>query len=75
MEIHIGVVHTPKEISIEVDGDPAAVVAEIEAGVSAETAFVWLEDKKGRKVGVPTDKIAYVEMTVDDPNHKVGFGL
>ena len=30
MEVHIGVVHTPKEISIEVDGDPADVVATID---------------------------------------------
>ena len=75
MEIHIGVVHTPKEISIEVGGDPASVIATIEAGVNGESPFVWLEDAKGRKVGVPADKIAYVEMTVDDPSHKVGFGL
>ena len=74
MEIHIGVVHTPKEISIEVHDDPAKIIAAIEAGVGADTAFVWLEDGKGRKVGIPTNKIAYVEMTVDDGTRKVGFG-
>jgi Protein of unknown function (DUF3107) len=75
MEIHIGVVHTPKEISIEVDDDPAKIVAAIEAGVGADASFLWLEDAKGRKIGVPTDKIAYVELTVDDATRKVGFGL
>jgi Protein of unknown function (DUF3107) len=74
MEIRIGVVHTPKEISLEVDGEPAELTSRIEEAVSGGTPFVWLEDSKGRKVGVPADKIAYVEFTVNDPDHKVGFG-
>jgi hypothetical protein len=74
MEIRIGVVHTPKEISLEVEGEPADLTSMIEAAVNAGTPLVWLEDSKGRRVGVPADKIAYVEMTADDPSRKVGFG-
>ena len=37
-------------------------------------ALVWLEDGKGRKVGVPADKVGYVELVVDDGSRKVGFG-
>jgi hypothetical protein len=35
---------------------------------------LWLTDKKGRRVGVPVDKIAYVEIVTDAGGRKVGFG-
>lgn len=74
MEVRIGVVHTPKELTIETDGDAAAVIASIEAAVKSGEAFVWLEDGKGRKIGVPADKISYIEVKVDDASRKMGFG-
>jgi hypothetical protein len=75
MEVHIGVIHTPKEISFETDADAAAIEAQIDAAISAGKPLVWLEDSKGRKVGIPADKIGYVELMIEDPTHKVGFGL
>jgi Protein of unknown function (DUF3107) len=74
MEVRIGVVHTPKELTIETDGDAEAVIASIEAAVKAGDSFVWLEDGKGRKIGVPAEKISYIEVKVDDESRKVGFG-
>jgi Protein of unknown function (DUF3107) len=35
---------------------------------------LWLTDSKGRKVGIPTDKLAYVEVAGDSADRKVGFG-
>ncbi|MGZ4677992.1 MAG: DUF3107 domain-containing protein [Acidimicrobiia bacterium] len=74
MEVRIGVIHTPKEISFETDAGAEAVMAQIDEAVTAGKPLAWLEDKKGRRVGVPADKIGYVELLVDDPSHKVGFG-
>ena len=74
MEVRIGVVHTPKELTLESDAKPESVVKAIEDAVSAGAAFVWLEDGKGRKLGIPVDKIGYVEFKLDDDTHKVGFG-
>ncbi len=74
MEVRIGVVHTPKELTIETDGDAETVIASIEAAVKSGEAFVWLEDGKGRKIGVPADKISYIEVKVDDASRKMGFG-
>ncbi len=74
MEVRIGVVHTPKELTLESDAEAATVVKTIEDAVGAGAAFVWLEDGKGRKLGIPADKIAYVEFTADDASRKVGFG-
>jgi hypothetical protein len=74
MEVRIGVVHTPKELSFETDAGADDVVSQVEAALKQDDAFVWLEDGKGRKIGVPADKIAYVEVVVDDGSRKVGFG-
>ena len=35
---------------------------------------MWLTDSKGRRVGIPTDKLAYVEISGPDADRKVGFG-
>ncbi|MEO6468117.1 MAG: DUF3107 domain-containing protein [Acidimicrobiia bacterium] len=74
MEVRIGVVHTPKELTLESDADPESVLKTIEDAVTAGSAFIWLEDGKGRKLGVPADKIAYVEFKTDEASNKVGFG-
>jgi hypothetical protein len=35
---------------------------------------VWVTDTKGRRVGIPVERIAYVEVDEDGANKKVGFG-
>lgn len=74
MEVRIGVVYTARELTVETD-DTADVVAEaIERALSNGDALFWIVDAKGRRVGVPTDKIAYVEVASDAGGRKVGFG-
>lgn len=76
MEIRIGVTYTAKEISLELaDGvDAASVKASVDATLSGTDSVLWLEDKKGRQVGVPADKIAYVELGSEDSGRPIGFG-
>jgi DNA-binding MurR/RpiR family transcriptional regulator len=74
MEVHIGVVYTPKELTLELDGSADDVVNAVEKAVDAKAPVLWLTDTKGRRVGIPADKIAYVEVGADDESHRVGFG-
>jgi hypothetical protein len=74
MEVRIGVVHTAKELTFETDAEPDAIISTLEDAIKNGAALVWLEDGKGRKVGVPADKVGYVELVVDDGSRKVGFG-
>ena len=64
MDIRIGVTHAPREIEVELgdDADADKLVAQVEKALSAETGMLWLTDRKGRRVGVPAAKVAYVEI-------------
>jgi hypothetical protein len=74
MEVRIGVVHTPKEITVELEGGVDDAVTRVEKALKDGAAMVWFEDSKGRKVGVPTDKLGYIEVDAEDHNTRVGFG-
>lgn len=75
MDVRIGVSQTAKEIEVELaDGvDADAVKADLASALAASSTF-WLTDKKGRQVGVPAEKIAYVEIGVPDAARRIGFG-
>ena len=75
MDVRIGVTYSPKELELELadDADPAALKADLEAGI-AKAGVVWLTDRKGRQVGVPADKIAYLELGTPDDDRRIGFG-
>ena len=74
MELRIGVVHTPKELNLELDGTADEVVGTIDKALAGDTPVVWLTDVKGRRVGIPASRIAYIEVDEDGANKRVGFG-
>ena len=74
MEVRIGVVYSARELVLEMDDDSSTVSAAIEAAIGGKGPLMWLTDSKGRKVGIPTDKLAYVEVAGDAADRKVGFG-
>lgn len=75
MDVRIGIVQTPKELEVELaeDVDRDDLLAEIEAALSGD-AVLWLTDRRGRRVGVPVAKVAYVEVGAPAPDRRVGFG-
>ncbi len=75
MEIRIGVTYSPKEIEIDLSDDVAGdeLVEEITASVGKDGAMLWFTDRKGRRVGVPTGKLAYVEIGAPRSDRRVGF--
>ncbi len=75
MDVRIGVTDTAKEIEVDLGDDVAAdkVKKEIEGVLNGATPILWLTDKKGRTVGVPSAKVAYVEMGAESSERRVGF--
>jgi hypothetical protein len=74
MEIRIGVIHSPKEVRVEIAGDGSEQVRAVEQALAGKESVLWLADKQGNRSGVPVDKIAYVEIDSDHGTRKVGFG-
>jgi hypothetical protein len=74
LDIRIGVLHNPKELNLDLgDVDREAVKSEIDGALAGPVSVLWLTDKDGRSVGVPTDRIAYVEVGKGDASRKIGF--
>lgn len=73
MEIRIGVTHSPKEITLEMGDEQEELVKKIEGSLNQDTPVLWLTDKNGKRVGVPCNKLAYVEMDPQNEPRSVGF--
>jgi hypothetical protein len=73
MEVKLGVTYSPKELVVEVDQSPDDVASLVEAAVAGKSKVLWLADTRGRRVGVPTEKLAYVEVGEEHPDKRVGF--
>ncbi|HSY16643.1 MAG TPA: DUF3107 domain-containing protein [Jatrophihabitantaceae bacterium] len=72
MEVKIGVLHTPREVVLESAQTPAEVEELVAAAIGAGNGLLSLTDERGRKVFVPANLIAYVEIAQADVR-RVGF--
>ena len=61
MEVKIGVQNAARELHIDTDETSDAVEKQV-ADALAAGGVLTLADSKGRKVVVPVDKLAYVEI-------------
>lgn len=72
MKARIGVADNAKVIEIEVE-DPSALRTTIEEAIDASQSVVWFTDVKERIVGVPAERIAFVEIDPEGDRRSVGF--
>ncbi|MDQ2838499.1 MAG: DUF3107 domain-containing protein [Actinomycetota bacterium] len=72
MEVKIGVLHTPREILVESTQTPEEVEALVAAALKSVDGQLSLTDERGRKIIVPANLVAYVEIAQADPR-RVGF--
>lgn len=75
MDVRIGVTQAPRELTIEMpDDERDETVKHIEAALSGAVDVLWLTDKRGKRLGVPAAKIAYIELGTNDGDRRIGFG-
>lgn len=72
MEVKIGVLHTPREILVESVQTPDEVEELVAAAFKSVDGQLKLTDDKGRRVIVPANLIAYIEIAQADVR-RVGF--
>ena len=73
MEVKIGVQHVARELSVETELPPDAILEGLNKSL-ADDALFSLTDAKGHTVAIPAQKVAYLYFT-SDTGRKVGFGL
>ena len=75
VDVRIGVTYSPKEIDVELgdDADAAKLRSEIDEVLGGSDGVLWLTDRKGRQVGVPVAKVAYVEIGSPSDDRRIGF--
>ena len=73
MEIKIGVLHTARELAVESTLTADEIEAAVASAVSGQSGVLTLTDEKGRKVIIPANHLAYIEIGEPTPR-RVGFG-
>ncbi|CAG4929724.1 unnamed protein product, partial [Acidithrix sp. C25] len=76
VDIKIGFLDSSRELAFEVgdDKDQNEFVETLNALTKSQDALHWIEDKKGRKIGVAPGKIAYIVVGSQQEERRVGFG-
>lgn len=76
MDVRIGVLHTMKEIEVELpaDADRAEIKRRIDEALADDDKALWLTDRHGKDVAIPSARIAYIELGSSDTERRIGFG-
>ncbi len=76
VDVRIGVIHSPKEIEIElpVETDREAIKQQVADALGSEGGTLWLTDRRGREVCIPSARIAWVEVGSPSDDRPIGFG-
>jgi hypothetical protein len=73
VDVTIGIKGAARELKLETDLSPDDVAAAVRACSVDSATLLELTDTKGRRVLVPGDKLAYVEIG-EQESRRVGFG-
>ena len=73
MEVKIGVQFATRELVLESSQSADEVSKTVADALKADLGILTLVDEKGRRVLVPADKLAYVEIA-ENEQRRVGFG-
>ena len=73
MEVRIGVQHAHRELMLESEQSSDEVQQLVAKAMSGEESLLVLVDERGRRVVVPSDKLAFVEIG-EESSRRVGFG-
>ena len=69
----IGVQHVARELVLESTETADEITTAVSAALTGESRIFSLTDQSGRRVVVPSDKLAYVEIG-EESTRRVGFG-
>jgi hypothetical protein len=72
MRVKIGIADADRVVEIETE-DAEAIRTKFEGAFQNGTAILWFEDVKRRLVGIPREKVAFIEIDAPSAGRSVGF--
>jgi hypothetical protein len=72
MKVKIGIAESTRVVEMEVD-DVEAFEKMLEKEFTTGSGLIWVEDTKERRVGIPSQRISFVEIDTER-ERPVGFG-
>ena len=72
MEVKIGVQHANRELVVETNLSSDEIEKTVTEALKTETGLLSLTDSKGRRILIPADRLAYVELGTPTAG-QVGF--
>ncbi|GAB3297101.1 DUF3107 family protein [Epidermidibacterium keratini] len=72
MDVKIGVLHSPRELTVDTEQTPDEVREQVSKVLGDDDQVLELTDRRGRRIIVPVKRIAYVEIGEGD-GRRVGF--
>jgi hypothetical protein len=75
MEVVFGVQGTDRGLRVELDEKEVEALRKQLEQMFTEGAgqILWITDKNGRVLGIPVNKLGYVELGADKADRRVGF--
>ena len=77
MDVRIGVTYSMREIELELDDtvDRDELKEHVAEALSAEDKVLWMTDKSGREIAIPSNKVAFVEIGHPAEQRSIGFSI
>ncbi len=72
MDIRIGIINSPRELSFESDQTAAEIEKIVTSALEGDAKFMRLLDDKGRVFVIAVDTFAYIEVG-SETSRRVGF--
>ena len=72
MKDKVGIAESSRVVEMEID-DVESFEKELEKEFGGGAGLIWFEDTQDRLIGVPNDRIAFVEIDTEG-DRPVGFG-
>lgn len=73
IEIRIGVQDSPKELNLEIEEKTEDLMKRVGDILGGKEGILWMSDRRGKHVGIPSTKISYIEIEAETPVRSVGF--
>ncbi len=77
MDVRIGVTYSMRELELELEDslDRDELKDHVAEALADDSKVLWMTDKRGREIAIPSSKVAYVEIGSPAEQRSIGFSV